>query len=189
MLVTFTTVGYGDVSPEGHAGKVVGSVAILAGVVLLAMPLAIVGNNFSKAWEERSKVQLILRVQRTCIDRNISLNGMLQLFEEADTDRSGFLDYLEFHRLLDELGLDYTASEAPALPDLDEISTRSRRHLGDLGLVASQARRLFHLLDEGQSGDITFFEFCHAVFPNLDVERLCDRGTSCTLPRHFLDTS
>jgi len=149
MLVTFTTVGYGDVSPEGHAGKVVGSVAILAGVVLLAMPLAIVGNNFSKAWEERSKVQLILRVQRTCIDRNISLNGMLQLFEEADTDRSGFLDYLEFHRLLDELGLDYTASEA---------------------------RRLFHLLDEGQSGDITFFEFCHAVFPNLDVERLCDRG-------------
>ena len=122
MLVTFTTVGYGDVSPEGHAGKVVGSVAILAGVVLLAMPLAIVGNNFSKAWEERSKVRLILRLQRTCIDRNISLKGMLQLFEEADTDRSGFLDYLEFHRLLDELGLDYTASEAPALPDLDEIS-------------------------------------------------------------------
>jgi len=149
MLVTFTTVGYGDVSPEGHAGKVVGSVAILAGVVLLAMPLAIVGDNFSKAWEERSKVRLTLRVQRTCIDRNISLKGMLQLFEEADTDRSGFLDYLEFHRLLDELGLDYTASEA---------------------------RRLFHLLDEGQSGDITFFEFCHAVFPNLDVERLCDRG-------------
>jgi len=182
MLVTFTTVGYGDVSPEGHAGKVVGSVAILAGVVLLAMPLAIVGNNFSKAWEERSKVQLILRVQRTCIDRNISLNGMLQLFEEADTDRSGFLDYLEFHRLLDELGLDYTASEAPALPDLDEISD-------DISAPSRLSRPLCLAGAASLPPPRRGTERRHHLFRVLPCRLPEPRRGEALRPRHFLHTS
>jgi len=64
MIVTFTTVGYGDVSPESHLGKVVCSLAIITGIILLAMPLAIVGNNFSMAWEEREMMQFVLQVQR-----------------------------------------------------------------------------------------------------------------------------
>ena len=50
--------------------------------------------------------------------------------------------------------------------------------LQDLGLeeTPSEARRLFHLADEGHSGGITFFEFCHFIFPELDVEWLYDKG-------------
>ena len=36
------------------------------------MPLAIVGNNFVIAWEERATMAFVLQVQRTCIDRSIS---------------------------------------------------------------------------------------------------------------------
>ncbi|EOD22949.1 hypothetical protein EMIHUDRAFT_447739 [Emiliania huxleyi CCMP1516] len=149
MIVTFTTVGYGDVSPEGHLGKMVCSLAIFAGVVLIAMPLAIVGNNFVIAWEERATMAFVLQVQRTCIDRNISLLGIQKLFEDADTHGSGYLDYLEFRVFCEELGLEYTPSEA---------------------------RRLFRLFDEGKTGGITFFEYCHTIFPDLDVEWLYDRG-------------
>ena len=56
-------------NPRTPQGQVIACITVVTGVFFLAMPLAIVGNNFSKAWEERSKVQLILRVQRTCIDR------------------------------------------------------------------------------------------------------------------------
>ena len=67
------------------------------------MPLAIVGNNFVIAWEERATMAFVLQVQRTCIDRNISLLGIQKLFEDADTHGSGYLDYLEFRVFCEEL--------------------------------------------------------------------------------------
>jgi hypothetical protein len=64
MLVTFTTIGYGDVVPTGHLTKAITALAMFCGIILLAMPLAIVGKNFSMAWEERAKMQFVLQVQR-----------------------------------------------------------------------------------------------------------------------------
>ena len=46
VLVTLSTVGYGDTTPATDAGHVIASVAIVAGVLFMSMPLAIVGNNF-----------------------------------------------------------------------------------------------------------------------------------------------
>ena len=51
-------------------------------------------------------------MQRKCIDRNISLAGIQVLFEEADTHGSGYLDYLEFRRFCEDLGLEHSPSEA-----------------------------------------------------------------------------
>ncbi|EOD35053.1 hypothetical protein EMIHUDRAFT_455390 [Emiliania huxleyi CCMP1516] len=158
MIVTFTTVGYGDVSPESHLGKVVCSLAIITGIILLAMPLAIVGNNFSMAWEEREMMQFVLQVQRKCIDRNISLAGIQVLFEEADTHGSGYLDYLEFRRFCEDLGLDHSPSEA------------SEAGLTHTGPDLRRSR------PDSRSGGITFFEYCHHIFPDLDVEWLAEHG-------------
>ena len=46
IIVTFSTVGYGDISPYSATGKITTCVAILMGILCMAMPLAIVGNNF-----------------------------------------------------------------------------------------------------------------------------------------------
>ena len=54
-IVTMTTVGYGDMYPKGHAGKAVNSVAMVFGTLFFAMPIAIVGNEFKKAWDEKIK--------------------------------------------------------------------------------------------------------------------------------------
>eukprot|EP00666_Eupelagonemidae_sp_cell4sb_P008756 gene8756-10525_t len=48
-LVTLTTVGYGDVSPSTRAGKAVASLLFVTAAVFMSMPLAIVGNNFTRA--------------------------------------------------------------------------------------------------------------------------------------------
>ena len=49
-LVTFTTVGYGDVSPVTEWGQIAAAVAMFVGIFFLAMPLAIIGGSFADAW-------------------------------------------------------------------------------------------------------------------------------------------
>eukprot|EP01128_Nolandella_sp_AFSM9_P011898 TRINITY_DN879_c0_g1_i1.p1 TRINITY_DN879_c0_g1~~TRINITY_DN879_c0_g1_i1.p1 ORF type:complete len:621 (-),score=148.28 TRINITY_DN879_c0_g1_i1:188-2050(-) len=49
-LVTMTTVGYGDQSPSTALGRIIGSVTMLAGVLVLAFPLTILSNNFGEEY-------------------------------------------------------------------------------------------------------------------------------------------
>ena len=63
MLVTFSTVGYGDYSPNSHMGKALTSVAIVGGLVFMSMPLTIVGNNFSAVWMEKEKTAVVVKIQ------------------------------------------------------------------------------------------------------------------------------
>ena len=50
-LVTVTTVGYGDVSPNTLIGRLVGSTAGFLGLLIVAMPIAIVGGSFHYSFE------------------------------------------------------------------------------------------------------------------------------------------
>eukprot|EP00966_Prymnesium_polylepis_P091149 2109753-Prymnesium_polylepis.1 len=54
VLVTFTTVGYGDIYPATAQGKLVAGISILLGILFTAMPITIMGQSFSDAWEVRT---------------------------------------------------------------------------------------------------------------------------------------
>eukprot|EP00756_Hemistasia_phaeocysticola_P017550 Hpha_TRINITY_DN15544_c2_g10::TRINITY_DN15544_c2_g10_i1::g.108159::m.108159 len=53
-IVTMTTVGYGDVTPQTALGKAINSMAMMFGVLFFAMPIAIIGTEFTVAWEENN---------------------------------------------------------------------------------------------------------------------------------------
>ncbi|KHN86087.1 Potassium voltage-gated channel protein Shaker [Toxocara canis] len=56
VLVTMTTVGYGDLTPTGVYGKLVGSVCALIGVLTLALPVPIIVANFKHFYRQETRL-------------------------------------------------------------------------------------------------------------------------------------
>eukprot|EP01043_Picozoa_sp_COSAG02_P043541 COSAG02_NODE_3802_length_6208_cov_214.622360_5_plen_497_part_00 len=52
VVVTMTSVGYGDYSPNGDAGKFVASIIMIMGVLSIAIPITLIGNKFNQVWME-----------------------------------------------------------------------------------------------------------------------------------------
>jgi len=51
-MVTLMTVGYGDEVPTTNIGKLVACVSMLASVLLLALPISVIGTEFTQQWME-----------------------------------------------------------------------------------------------------------------------------------------
>lgn len=49
--MTMTTVGFGDDKPRTWQGRLVGSVAMLTGILIIALPVAIVGLKFQEVYD------------------------------------------------------------------------------------------------------------------------------------------
>jgi hypothetical protein len=147
MIVTFTTVGYGDMYPVSKPGRVVTVLAILCGVIFMSMPITIVGNNFTLAIEEKEKLAVVLAIQEHLIDNHMRAENILDLFDEIDTNGNREIDYKEFKTFI--------------------IQLMKGSHVC---LKPSSLRRLFAVFDEDGSGTITCHEFCHLIFPDVDID-------------------
>ena len=51
-IVTMMTVGYGDIFPITLMGKFVASITFFSGIIIVALPVAIIGNKFSETYKE-----------------------------------------------------------------------------------------------------------------------------------------
>ncbi len=56
-LITITSVGYGDVSPSGLAGKLIASFFIIMGIIISTLPLVIIVENFERFYQHERDLE------------------------------------------------------------------------------------------------------------------------------------
>jgi len=82
-VVTMTTVGYGDMYPVTGLGKAVGVVTMFCGMIVLALPITVIGQNFSKQYELNAFQQGVIR---ECAEKKggINLEKLLSFMRNLD---------------------------------------------------------------------------------------------------------
>lgn len=63
-ITTLTTVGYGDVVPVTTVGRIIGGITMVSGLVMLALPIAIIASSFSEVISKHNFVVTFSMISR-----------------------------------------------------------------------------------------------------------------------------
>lgn len=67
IIVTMTSVGYGDMYPTSDLGRAVTSFVMLTGILTLAVPITLIGNRFNDVWleskQEKKKAEMVEKMR------------------------------------------------------------------------------------------------------------------------------
>jgi len=96
-----TTVGFGEVYPRTDLGRMVGTATMLSGVLLIALPIAIIGQKFQEAYDDYEERQAgsspmlgvasssSISASRAAIDRPATSDFGKEELERVQTRASG----------------------------------------------------------------------------------------------------
>ena len=73
-LVTIATVGYGDYEPKTLLGKLITIVLAVVGMLIISLPVAILGNNFSTTYVQQLEDENIRTLKESKLSTQASLN-------------------------------------------------------------------------------------------------------------------
>jgi len=139
IVVTISTVGYGDVTPSTTEGTLAVAGIILSSVLYMAMPIGIIGNAFTTIWIDRHRILLTVRTRDRLRQWGYTAADMQMLFKHFDTRGKGELNMAEFRKMISEMRV---------------------------GIKDDRVVELFESFDKDGSGGIDPKEFTRALFPS-----------------------
>jgi potassium voltage-gated channel Shab-related subfamily B protein 2 len=98
-IVTLMTVGYGDVVPVSNEGKLVAGITMVAAFIILALPISVIGANFTQQWIVYKETTLLHRRTGTLgaefseLEAELAVHtGVLDELVDAATHRGAAMD-------------------------------------------------------------------------------------------------
>ncbi|KAG9416799.1 hypothetical protein AC1031_001185 [Aphanomyces cochlioides] len=85
IIVTITSVGYGDITPITMPGKFIAVLAMIFGACYTAMPLTLVGSQFNRSYNDYKRREALTKTKK-------DVNTRVSLSLEEDAAWKGFRD-------------------------------------------------------------------------------------------------
>uniref|UniRef100_A0A915I2E7 BTB domain-containing protein n=1 Tax=Romanomermis culicivorax TaxID=13658 RepID=A0A915I2E7_ROMCU len=94
--ISMTTVGYGDIYPQSVPGKVIAACCCICGVLVIALPIPIIVNNFAEFYRNQTRLEKALK-RREAMNKARAKGSLLSLVDVTLRD-----DYLRNARLFEQ---------------------------------------------------------------------------------------
>jgi hypothetical protein len=148
LFSEMTTVGYGDTIPVSNAGRLVGGLAMLGGIIMLALPTTVFGAQFAEEYSTMKSDAAL---------------------EKLRTDRSGAHEREDDEAELKELKAELKQIRDLAQEMLPTIHKRLHTYLGPSGR-ATNFNRGECIMKDLKTGLIELYDFVDELSPNISVD-------------------
>ncbi|CAJ1453829.1 unnamed protein product [Effrenium voratum] len=147
MLLTMSTVGSND-RPATPGGDLVTSLAVVASLVCLGLPLAIIGTS---RWQDRDLSTFARRARTSMQDWGFSELYFEKLAMEFDPTGTGHLSLADFHLMAQELHLGFRPKRLVPIFQALDVGRTGSVEVSDLLKLLLPSRRRWPWADAGAS--------------------------------------